>query len=89
MCIKESQRRSIFYDHMKYKHSNTYYDLKATYKCDLCDNELTSGELWETYETETQETNLCDNESTNWNIFVRHMKPKQSGNKCECDLCEN
>ena len=28
---------------MKYKHSHTYYDLKATYKCDLCDNELTSG----------------------------------------------
>ena len=32
---------------MKCKHSHTQYDLKATYKCDLCDNELTSGRSFE------------------------------------------
>ena len=49
LCIKESWRRNSFYDYMKCKHSNIYYDLKDAYKCDLCNNELMGGRSFKKY----------------------------------------
>ena len=77
---------------MKYKHSHTYYDLKATYKCDLCNNELTSRR---SFEKHMKMKHSCDRKLTYVTMnqqnetSLRHMKSKHSTDKYKYDLCEN